>query len=270
MTGVMKLALAVAVLMTAPSVLYADVLDLRPVGAGPLSATPAIIVGGGQFTVIEISTQPAGTGVIDPFVRIQANNQEMGYNTTADNPHDNPMDTKPPEGYNRALRFSEVPLVGGFRVFLLDINESAGGDDEWLVITQIQIFLSSPADAPLDLTAPGAVPTLGFPGASEIFRMTTNGGITNTILLSFNIGSGGADMLLKIPDAAFGAAGPDTFVTLFSSFGFTGANNPLQSSDGFEEWAVLKTSSVPEPTSLVLLGIGIVGLAAERVRRSRL
>jgi hypothetical protein len=261
----LKLVLAVAVMTAASQSLFATDLNLTTTGA--TGTTTAAV--GGSFTVVQISPQSTGTGVIDPFVRIQRNNDEEGYNTSAGTP----MDTKPPEGFTRALQLSEIPIVnlGGvnYRQFLLDINESSGSDNELLKLDQIQIFMSA-NQAPDGLTSSGAPPALTFPAGTEIFKMSAVGN-ADLILLdySLNAGSGSGDMFLYVNSALF-VGGP--FVTMYSHFGHPPPNDGWDSSDGFEEWAVLKADNpptVPEPTSLLLVGLGLVGLAADRVRRSR-
>jgi hypothetical protein len=252
-------------MMVASQSLYADVLDLTTAGATG-TATAAV---GGTFIVEQISPQSTGTGVIDPFVRIQRNNDEEGYNTSAGTP----MDTKPPEGFTRALLLSEIPIVnkGGvdYRQFLLDINENSGSDNELLRLDQIQIFMSN-GQAPDGLSSSGTPPALVWAGGTQIFLMSS-GANSDQIELDFslNAGSGSGDMFLYVRSSLFVGG---TNVTMYSHFGHPPPQDGWDSSDGFEEWAVLKAANpptVPEPTSLLLVGLGLVGLAADRVRRSR-
>jgi len=227
---------------------------------------------GGTFRIEQISPQSTGTGVIDPFVRIQANTNEQGYNTSLGTP----LDTKSGQ-FTRALTLAEIPIVTisgvQYRQFLLDINQNSGGNNEFLNLTQIQIFQTS-ADRIDGVVNPlsdnNSVSALTFPtgpAATEIFRMsaTTNNNYT-TILMdySLNSGSGSGDMFLYVRNSLFNAALSN--IIMYSDFG----QNPAGagSNDGFEEWAVLKASTapcigctvVPEPTSVSLLGTLIAGL----------
>ena len=108
-------------------------------------------------------------------------------------------------------------------------------------------------------------------------------GENNQIQLNYSLesGSGKGDMFLYIPSSLF--TGPNPWVYLYSEFGSLAADtqcaaaptNPMTScyankNAGFDEWAVQTPGppTVPEPTSLVLLGAGLIGLAVARKRNA--
>lgn len=222
-------------------------LDLTAGGSGT--------VNGAFFTTTD--NQSTGTGVIQSFVRVQDNGMADGYNTSA-----RPLlyDENSSPQFTRDLPFSAVPIVniGGtnYREFLLDINQQ--GASPLLSLDKLEIRVASSG---------GLTGTWGTFG-TQVYSLDT-ASVDNVILLNygFNSGSGSGDMFAYIPDAVFGNA---QFVYLYSLFGATGG--AYAENDGFEEWAVRSTQTLPVPEpgtyAMMIAGLGVIAYTARRRRQT--
>lgn len=190
--------------------------------------------------------QPAGTGVLDSFLRIQSNGTEEGYNTS--NPAF-PFDEVPPAGgFTRNLQFSELVNIGGDFLFTLDINEPSGGTQSLLSLDALQIYISDTGSQ--NTTILGDQGTLFY---------DLDAGADSTVLMDYDnaSGSGVTDMLMALPASLFAGVDPGDFMILYSRFGDTESSGA-----GYEEWAQV----IPEPRAALLIGVGLASLAIARRR----
>ena len=211
----------------------ATTVDLKP-GAGSSGTVNGVLF---EFD----DQQPAGTGVLNSFLRIQKTPTEEGYNTS--NPAF-PFDEVPPAGgFTRDLQFGELQQIGGSFLFVLDINEPSGGSQSLISLDQLQIYIADTGSQ--NTTVLGDLGTLLY---------NLDAGEDSTVLMDYDNapGSGVSDVLMTVPSSLFTGVSATDFVILYSGFGDTDT-----SQDGFEEWAHL----IPEP------GTGLLGLAWHRRRR---
>lgn len=215
-----------------------------------LTAGGSAVVNGATF--ITSDNQSTGTGVIQSFVRVQDNGIADGYNTSG-----RPLsyDENSSPQFTRDLPFSAIPIVNldgtDYREFLLDINQTAAHPLLSLDMLQIRVASSG-----------GLTGTWGSFG-SQVYDLDSGG--NNTLLLNYSLnnGSGSGDLFVYVPNAVFGDA---KYVYLYSMFGAKGG--AYRENDGFEEWAVRTTTTLPVPEpgtyALMLAGLGAVGFMARR------
>jgi hypothetical protein len=243
-----------AVLIVTPLLLGAhagaDVIDLTPLGS---SGT----VNGALFR--QGFFQPAGTGVIRSFVRIQNSNGnqtvEQGYNTSGRPVAFNEITDG---NFTRNLTIGELNTVTvdgtQYFEFLLDANEPNNGN-RFISLDQVQIFTSTTGSQ-----TTGNIASLGTP----IYNLDTGGDSWIRLDSSLDTGgSGEGDMTMLVPVSVFGGAGANTFVYLYSRFG-----DNIAANSGFEEWAV-RGQVIPLPTSVWMGGgcLAAIGLARAYRRR---
>ena len=179
-----------------------------------------------------------GTGVFHPFLRVQADGVEKGFNTDY---RPVPLDDKVGSWTHSVTLASLGTVTIGegdsavqYHSFHLDANEMSGDPDQLLLLEDLRLY-SSPDSAIADTSALFSDATLLYemPWAQDV-RIST----------SLHPGSGTADMTVLIPVSFFDAAGPGSRIYLYASFGDT-EEAGLGASAGFEEWAALGSGDAP-------------------------
>jgi hypothetical protein len=251
-----------AVVLSAHSARAETTLDLA-------TSSPQNAGNGGLFYQTDL--QPTGTGVFQPFVRIQGHPTESGYNTdgviefeTKDNPGN----------WTHSITLSQVPIVtiGGvqYREFVLDINETDSKAGRFLSMNEFQVYQSNVPNLSsftLNVTD-GTGGTFAAPVAnttSLVYDLDSGGDKLLRMDYSLASGSGSGDMFAYVKNSLFTGSG--TYVYLYSKFG-----TPDGSDAGFEEWATRPANNppaVPLPASVWggLTLLGLMGAAKIRSRR---
>lgn len=275
--------LALGMAVTASPAAANTICDLTSTGSS------CSITGGTGSTGLFFTGEqhPTGTGVIDPFLRLQQNGTEQGYNTSDRSyPGGNKMQPiiqdKTDKNFTRNLALGEIgtELINGvlYAAFFLDVNEQAttNGDKNLITLDQLEIFTSANKDLNFYSNSGANNASGGLTGATKVFDLDTASS-DNWVQLDYSLsgqGSGSSDMVFFLPYSYLAGA---NYVYLFSEFGDISGNNPhkYESGAGFEEWysnGALSTqtqTSVPEPATLVLFGSGLVALARRRRLASR-
>jgi hypothetical protein len=211
----------------------ATLVDLAANESG--TATPAL----GPVTTFErYDPDPAtGTGVFKPFVRIQGEGVEKGYNTDGD------VEFETKSGlWTHSIKLEDIYVSEESLEFLLDINQYQGGEGEFLSLDLMKIYLSPSPN--LDYYSSG-LGTLIYDLGDNWVKMN------NTL---FKPGSGTGDVRVLIPQNP--AWNTDLYLYLYSEFG---GNGGFSANSGYEEWG-----TVPEPAAICLLGLGALALFRKR------
>jgi uncharacterized repeat protein (TIGR01451 family) len=213
---------------------------------GPLTLSPS----GGSVEYIGSSAQnqASGTGLFDPFVRLQGSPTEKGYNTCSQMSCSGDVtqfDTKP-GSWTHVIPVNAIPVVdcdgSGSGTALCwelfnDINE--GNNAKRISLNVVEVWFTTSA------TLTGYVDPTGFPsGATKEYEF--NG---NILINDVNQGSGRGDLRYLIPTAGHTWTS-STFFVLYSKWGTTTGTagnfgtGGYSTEGGFEEWKVRKAPNI--------------------------
>ncbi|MEA3213631.1 MAG: hypothetical protein QOE70_6688 [Chthoniobacter sp.] len=207
-------------------------------------------------------TQPAGTGVFDPFLTIQANGVEQGYNTSAKK---GVFDTKREPQWNHEFQVKDlrVQTIGGVQyfAFVIDINEPNGGAKSEISLDSIKIFTTRQIGQ--NTTDVESLGVKRFDLENNWIKYDDQ-----------NHGSGQADISFFVPIREF-FDGPnpvkmDDYVYMYQRFGdHISADFDGTTQGGFEETAMGGgVAPVPEmATILPLAGVLGLGMFVQAYRR---
>jgi hypothetical protein len=235
--------LLILAVIVCPTVGYATVVDLT-------GSNDSGTINGAQFVFTD--QQPTGTGVIQPFLRVENTPLEQGYNTSGGTPFDDKAGPWTHDLTFGDLQNTQVTL-GGVSYFklLLDVNEP-GGSKSLISLDQLQLYTSNV----------GGQITSNV-GSLGTLRYTFASGDRVILDASRNHGSGSGDMYAYVPTSDFAGTKTSDFVYLYAHFG-----NTNDSQAGFEEWALVNAAPIPEMNALLpIIAFFAAAFATQHFRR---
>jgi hypothetical protein len=218
----------------------ATVYDLTQQSA----VTVSTIYGDAIFTTD--FTRPTGTGVFDPFLSIQSNGTEQGYNTSA---KQGVFDTKREPQWNHEIRLSDLCSVTfegvSYYSFLIDVNEPNAGTKSLITLDALKIFSSTKAGQ-----TTRNVENLG----TKLFDLDLP---KDSYILydDKNSGSGQGDIAFFIPTSAFAGVSPNDYIYMYQMWGSSDSDGISQG--GFEETAIA-CGIVPIPEVSTVFPLALV------------
>lgn len=191
----------------------------------------------------QVDPQATGTGVLDPFVRLQKNESERGFNTDH-SPLNGELGDIKQGAWTHSLQVADlVPVIHNDVLsvqFVLDINQT--GSNPLVSLDELQIYTAGS-------------PALSTHAAVFASNLIYDIGAGNRILLDFslNSGSGSGDMFFWLPYSLFVGLESE-YLYLYSHFGQSGGD--YETNDGFEEWAqVIQAVGVEETSWSAMKGL---------------
>jgi hypothetical protein len=239
-----------AAVLIGTTVAHATSIDLTTVSSGELN--------GGLFSTI--GNQPTGSGVFDPFLTIQNNVTEQGYNNSIGN-----FDTKREPVYNHEIKLSQlnVTTIGGIQYysFNVDINEPNGATKSLISLDSFRVYTSPTLQTTTSTDANGL-----FNGSLGTLRYDSGTG--NFVKINdINSGSGQSDLAVFIPVSNFGGASADDNVYVYQYWG-----QEFNTEGGYEETSIgagTSLTAVPEVSSFLPLTGVFAALGAFHYLRRR-
>lgn len=230
----------------------ATILDLGTNGSG--------FIGGAYFDVNH--DHPTGTGVYNPFLTVQANGTEQGYNSSTGN-----FDTKREPQWNHEIKFSDLQqtTINGIAYFgfSVDINEPNGGSKSLISLDGLKLFTSSTLQNSTSTDSNGV-----FNGSLGTLRYNLDAAGNNSVLYNDQqSGSGSGDIDIFIPVSAFAGTKANDYIYMYQFWGNTDSTE-----GGFEETALIAgITPVPEMSALFpIVGLMVAVGSTHVLRRRRM
>ncbi|HCF95557.1 MAG TPA: hypothetical protein DEW46_10880 [Verrucomicrobia bacterium] len=179
----------------------------------------------------------SGSGTFYPFLRLQSNVTQRGYNTDGAVEFDTKSGT-----HTRSLLLSSIPktVINGIEYYelALDHNEA----DKPISLNELHLLTS--VNGNLTGYDPGTH-TFASGGSTLAFDMDANEDIRIDLNFADNAGSGASDYIVLVPTSKFSyLADPGSiYLYLYCEFGEPGN----ASDNGFEEWATIDNGPIFEP-----------------------